>query len=38
MHEIESSKILREKKRKILGAGFSVCTLGLLPRVRKVRR
>ena len=35
---LKSSKILRGKKRKRVGAGFSVCTLGLLPRVRKVRK
>ena len=35
---VESSKTPREKKSKRVGAGSSVCTLGLLPRVQEVRK
>ena len=40
MHELEVQKLSKEKKRKEtkVDAGFSVSTLGLLPRVWEMRR
>ena len=36
--KLKFKKLLREKKRKKVGEGFSVSTLGFLPRIREVRR